>query len=200
MGSCADTEPPPRSGRGCGPIADPSTSSTPIPASRSSPTAEATGPAGWSWPPSRSMRPKLRDPQSSRLHLRLARSRRIGRRWRHRTARVVGWPDQRQPPVAVGDLSGDHRPRTCSLRPRSHLRRPQHLNDRPARLDGARLQPRTRRPRCIRRLAGRQWGRLPATRWRRARLGRRSPRPPPPGPPARSRPARGSSGRRRRGR
>jgi hypothetical protein len=49
----------PRSGPGCGPTAAASTSSTPTPASRSSPPAGAAGLAGWSWPPSRSMRPAL---------------------------------------------------------------------------------------------------------------------------------------------
>jgi hypothetical protein len=48
---------PPHSGPGCAPTATPSTSSTPIPASRSSPPAGAAGQGGWSWPPSRSMRP-----------------------------------------------------------------------------------------------------------------------------------------------
>jgi hypothetical protein len=56
MGSYGGTAPRPRGGPGCGPTAAPSTSSGPTVASRSSPAAGAPGPAGWSWPPSRSMR------------------------------------------------------------------------------------------------------------------------------------------------
>ncbi len=47
---------PPRSGRGCGPTAARLTWSTPTPASRSSPAGGAAGLAGWSLPPSPSMR------------------------------------------------------------------------------------------------------------------------------------------------